>query len=63
MTGWRHCLNGHKFEQTPGDSEGQGSLAAAVHAVAKVGYNVATEQQRESRVTAFRHSEDNSVYF
>ena len=22
-----HQLNGHEFEQTPGDSEGQGSLA------------------------------------
>ena len=27
MTGWHHRLNGHEFEQTPGDSEGQGSLA------------------------------------
>ena len=26
MVGWHHCLNGHEFEQTPGDSEGQGSL-------------------------------------
>ena len=24
---WHHRLNGHEFEQTPGDSEGQGSLA------------------------------------
>ena len=24
---WHHRLNGHKFEQTPGDGEGQGSLA------------------------------------
>ena len=24
--GWYHQLNGHEFEQTPGDSEGQGSL-------------------------------------
>ena len=24
--GWHHWLNGHEFEQTPGDSEGQGSL-------------------------------------
>ena len=23
---WNHRLNGHRFEQTPGDSEGQGSL-------------------------------------
>ena len=26
MVGWHHQLNGHKFEQTLGDSEGQGSL-------------------------------------
>ena len=24
--GWHHRLNGHEFEQTPGDSEGLGSL-------------------------------------
>ena len=28
MAGWNHRqLNGHEFEQIPGDSEGQGSLA------------------------------------
>ena len=26
MVGWNHQLNGHEFEQTPGDNEGQGSL-------------------------------------
>ena len=26
MVGWHHRLSGHEFEQTPGDSEGQGSL-------------------------------------
>ena len=26
MVGWHHQLNGREFEQTPGDSEGQGSL-------------------------------------
>ena len=26
MVGWHHQLNGHEFEQIPGDSEGQGSL-------------------------------------
>ena len=30
MVGWHHQLNGHEFEQTPGDGEGQ-----AVHGVAK----------------------------
>ena len=26
MVGWHHRFNGHEFEQTLGDSEGQGSL-------------------------------------
>ena len=37
MVGWHHWLNGHEFEQAPGNSEGQGSLVwcAAVHGVTK----------------------------
>ena len=27
MVGWHHLLNGREFEQDPGDSEGQRSLA------------------------------------
>ena len=27
MVGWHHRLNGRESEQTPGDGEGQGSLA------------------------------------
>ena len=27
MIGWHHWLNGHEFEQAPGDGEGQGILA------------------------------------
>ena len=27
IVGWHHRLSGHESEQTPGDSEGQGSLA------------------------------------
>ena len=27
IVGWHHWLNGHEFEQVPGDGEGQGSLA------------------------------------
>ena len=27
MVGWHHRLSGREFEQTPGDSERQGSLA------------------------------------
>ena len=35
MVWWHHQLNGHEFEQTLGDGEGQGSLAAAVHGVSE----------------------------
>ena len=36
MVGWHHQLDGHEFEQAPGDSEGHGSLACfpGVHGVA-----------------------------
>ena len=27
IVGWHHQLNGYEFEQTPENSEGQGSLA------------------------------------
>ena len=30
MVGWPHRLNGHEFEQMPGDGEGQGSLVRGV---------------------------------
>ena len=33
--GRHHRLNGHKFEQTQGDSEGWWNLAAAIHRIAK----------------------------
>ena len=36
MVGWHHQFNGHEFEQTLGDSEGQGCIwRALVHGVAK----------------------------
>ena len=33
MVGWHHRLNGHEFEQTPGDCEGQGRLACCSQGV------------------------------
>ena len=33
--GWHHQLNGHEFEQAPGDSKGQGAWHAAGHRVTK----------------------------
>ena len=35
MDGWHHRLDGHEFEQAPGVGDGQGSLRAAIHGVAK----------------------------
>ena len=35
MVGWHHQLNGHGFEETLGDSEGQEAWHVAVPGVAK----------------------------
>ena len=35
MVGWHHQLNGHEFEQAPGDGERQVAWRAVVHSVAK----------------------------
>ena len=37
MVGEHHELNGHELEQTPGDGEGQGSLACCSPGVTKSG--------------------------
>ena len=31
---WHHQLNGHEFEKTQGDSEGQGNMACCSYGVA-----------------------------
>ena len=47
MVGRHHQLNEHEFEQTPGDSEGQGSLACCSPWGSQgVGHDLATEQQQ-----------------
>ena len=43
MVGWHHRLNGHEFEQAPGDSEGQGSLASG----SSWGHRVLVTEQQE----------------
>ena len=40
-------LNGHEFEQTPGDGEGQGSLACCSPWGCRVRHDWATEQQKQ----------------
>ena len=48
MVAWHHWLNGHEFEQIPGDSEGQGSLACCnPMGLQRVGHDLATEQQQQ----------------
>ena len=53
MIGWHHQLNGHDFEQTPGDSEGQESLACCSSESQRVGHTLATEQQQKARTSPF----------
>ena len=45
MVGWHHQLNGHEFEQTLGESEGQGSLACRSSLGHKLRHDLETEQQ------------------
>ena len=44
MAGWYHQLNGHEFEQTLGDTKGQGSLACYSPWGRRIRHNLATEQ-------------------
>ena len=44
--GWHHQLNGHEFEQAPGDSEGQGSLACCSPWGHRVKHDLVTEQEK-----------------
>ena len=50
MVRWHHRLNGHEFEQTLGDSEGQGSLVCCSPWGRRVGHNLATKQQQQHGV-------------
>ena len=43
MIGWHHWLNGHEFEQTLGDSEGQGSQLCCSPWGCRVGHNLVSE--------------------
>ena len=43
MVGWHHRIYGHEFEQTLGDSEGQGSLACCSPEGSRVRHDLVTE--------------------
>ena len=47
MVGWHHRLNGHEFEQAPGDGEEQGSLVCCSPWHRRVTHDLATEQQQQ----------------
>ena len=47
MVGWHHQFNGHEFEQTREDSEGQESLVCRISWGCKE-QDLATEQQQET---------------
>ena len=47
MVGWHHQLNAHEFEQTLGDSEGQGSLACCRSWGDRIKHDLVTEQQQQ----------------
>ena len=46
MVEWHHRLNGHEFEQAPGDGEGQGGLVCCSPWGHRAGLDSATEHQR-----------------
>ena len=48
MVGWHHQLNGHEFDQTPGNSEGQGRLVCCSPWGRRDGHDWAAEQQWNS---------------
>ena len=48
VVGWHHQLSERESEQTPGDSEGQGSLACCSLWGHRVGHGLVTEQQQET---------------
>ena len=47
MVGWHNQLNGHEFEQTLGDSEGQGSVVCCSPWDCRVRHDLETEQQQQ----------------
>ena len=47
MVGWHHWLNGHKFEQAPGDSEGQRPGVLQSMGSQRVWHDLVTDQQQQ----------------
>ena len=54
IIGWYHWLNGHEFEQTREDSEGQRSLVCCSPWACRVRHDLATEQQQKPEFSVGR---------
>ena len=57
MVGWHHWLNGHEFEQTQRDSEGQENLTCCRPWGHRVRHDWATEQQQQTPELAIEGTE------
>ena len=66
MVGWHHQLNGHEYEQSLGDNEGQGSLICCSAWGRRVGHDLGTEQYKKqcycSHKIVFFFSENYSYF-
>ena len=64
MVGWHLRLNGHEFEQAPGDGEGQESLESCSTWGLKVGQDWATEQQQEytAKILSINYIKTRTMY-
>ena len=58
MVGWYHRLNEYEFEQTPGDSEGQGSLVCC----SPWGHKQLAMTQRLNKQLSYRHCSKHFTY-
>ena len=54
MGEWHHQLNGHEFEQTQGDSEGQGRLVCCIPMGCKES-DVAEQLNSNNYIEQYRH--------
>ena len=61
MVGWDHQLNGLECEQTPGNSEGQGSLECYSPWGCRVGYDLAAKQQQQRYIFNILYPSENTA--
>ena len=57
---WHNQVNGHEFEHTPGDGEGQGSLACCSPWGRKE-LDMTKQQQKKTKTTTKPHTKNVSV--